>query len=85
MGRGASIPSLIFGTVTTTKELPEGTEGIVTINGIAAGVIGELSLGVDTIEYTAVLDYTLLTKGTHEIGLVIRTPDGLLANVGAPR
>ena len=85
VGRGASIPSLIFGTVTTTKELPEGTEGIVTINGIAAGVIGELSLGVDTIEYTAVLDYTLLTKGTHEIGLVIRTPDGLLANVGAPR
>jgi hypothetical protein len=85
LGRGASVPSVIFGTVVATKELPEGTEGIVTINGVAAGVIGELSFGVGAIDYTAVLDYTLLTKGQHEIGLVIRTPDGLLANVGAPR
>lgn len=84
-GRGTSIPSLVFGTVITTKELPEGTEGIVTVNGIAAGVIGELSLGVDTVEFTALLDYSLLTKGKNEVGLVIRTPDGKLANVGAPR
>ena len=84
-GRGASIPSLVFGTVITTKEMPEGTEGIVTINGIGAGVIGELSLANGTIDYTALLDYTLLTKGKHEVGLVLRTPDGLLFNVGAPR
>jgi hypothetical protein len=84
-GRGASIPSLIFGTVITTTEMPEGTEGIVTINGIAAGVIGELSLASGTVEYTALLDYTLLTKGKHEVGLVLRTPDGSLFNVGAPR
>ena len=84
-GRGAALPSLIFGTVITTRELPEGTEGIVTVNGIAAGVIGELSLAVDTVEFTALLDYTLLTKGKNEVGLVIRTPDGVLSNVGAPR
>jgi len=44
-----------------------------------------LSLANGTIDYTALLDYTLLTKGKHEVGLVLRTPDGLLFNVGAPR
>jgi len=83
--RGAVIPGLITGVITADKSIEDGAEGIVVIDGIAAGVIGEASGARGATEYTAILDYTLLTKGSHTVELYIRSRDGVLTRVGAPR
>jgi hypothetical protein len=82
--RGATIPGMITGEITVTQPLEQGTEGIVVVDGIAAGVIGELSSARSSVNFAAVLDYTLLTPGPHTIELFIRNPDGTLTFVGAP-
>lgn len=61
-----------------------GTEGILTIDGIAAGVIGELSGAEGIYGYTAVIDSTLMTPGDHVVELVVRAPDGTLTSAGPP-
>jgi hypothetical protein len=82
--RGATIPALITGKITLSQPLEGGTEGIITVGGIAAGVIGELSGARSVVEFTAVLDFTLLTPGPHAIELLIRNPDGIITSAGAP-
>ncbi|MEY4015032.1 MAG: hypothetical protein RIS46_28, partial [Actinomycetota bacterium] len=82
--RGAVIPALLIGDVTVSQPLPAGTEGVIVVDGIAAGVVGELS-GVHSIaNFTAVLDYTLLNSGAHTVELFVRNPDGSLTSAGAP-
>ncbi len=81
--RGATIPALITGEVTLSQPLDAGTEGIITVDGIAAGVIGELSGARSVVNFTAVLDYTLLTPGPHSVELLIRNPDGRLTSAGS--
>jgi len=82
--RGAVIPALLTGDVTVSQPLPAGTEGVIVVDGIAAGVIGELS-GVHSIaNFTAVLDYTLLNSGAHTVELFVRNPDGSITSAGAP-
>ena len=66
------------------KPLDVGTEGVVAIDGIAAGVIGELSGARDVVSYTAILDYGLLTEGAHTVELYVRLPNGQLERVGKP-
>jgi hypothetical protein len=83
--RGARVPSLVTGTVRLSAPLDIGTEGIIAIDGVAAGVIGELSGARDVMTYTAILDYTLLTSGDHTVELFVRAPDGALTKVGPPR
>jgi len=75
---GTSVPAQVTGTVTLAKSLPPGTEGIITVDGKGAGVIGELSGASGTVRFTAILDYTLLGAGDHEVGVVIRRPNGRL-------
>jgi hypothetical protein len=82
--RGATIPGLITGKVTLSQPLDAGTEGVIAVDGVAAGVIGELSGASSTVSYAAVLDYTLLSRGSHDVELFIRYPDGTLTSVGAP-
>ena len=82
--RGATIPALITGTVALSQPLEGGTEGIIAVDGIAAGVIGELSGARSVVDFTAVLNFTLLTPGPHTVELFIRNPDGSLTSVGAP-
>ena len=81
---GARVPSLITGNIQLAKPLDVGTEGVVAIDGIAAGVIGELSGARDVVSYTAILDYGLLTEGAHTVELYVRLPDGQLERVGKP-
>jgi hypothetical protein len=76
--RGARVPSLITGVVRINGSLADGTEGIVAIDGIAAGVIGELSGARGFVPFTAVLDYTLLTKGAHTVELFVRDASGAI-------
>ena len=83
--RGAKVPSLVTGNVRLSAPLEVGTEGIIAINGVAAGVIGELSGARDVVPYTAILDYSLLTPGDHSVELFVRTPDGAVTKVGSPR
>ena len=82
--KGARVPSLITGNIQLAKPLDVGTEGVVAIDGIAAGVIGELSGARDVVSYTAILDYGLLTEGAHTVELYVRLPDGGLERVGKP-
>ena len=84
-GRSSAVPSLITGSVEINGELAAGTEGIVAVDGVAAGVIGELSSARDVAAFTAVLDYTLLTKGKHTVELYVRSPDGVVTRVGEPQ
>ena len=83
--RGSRVPSLITGTVELSEPLDPGTEGVVAIDGVAAGVIGELSGSRDTVEYTAILDFSLLRDGAHTVELFIRSADGTVTRVGAPK
>jgi hypothetical protein len=83
--RGAKVPSLITGTIRLTAPIDIGTEGIIAIDGVAAGVIGELSGARDVVSYTAILDYTLLTPGDHTVELFVRAADGVITKVGSPR
>ena len=82
--RGATIPGLVSGTVTLSEPLEVGTEGVIAVDGIAAGVVGELSAARAVVSYTAILDYTLLTAGPHSLELFIRNPDGSLTSAGTP-
>lgn len=83
--KGSRVPSLITGRVQMSQQMPDGAEGIVAIDGIAAGVIGEISNGLPNLSYTAVLDYSLLTDGAHTLELFVRSPDGVITKVGAPQ
>ncbi|MEY4633176.1 MAG: hypothetical protein RLZ18_548 [Actinomycetota bacterium] len=82
--RGADVPSLVTGSVQMSGELPAGTEGIVAIDGVAAGVIGELSNARDVTAFTSILDYSLLTPGKHIVELYVRSAEGVLTRVGQP-
>ena len=82
--RGATIPGLMTGKITLARPLEVGTEGVIAIDGIAAGVIGELSGASSVVSYTAILDYTLLTPGPHTLELFIRNRDGTMTSAGAP-
>jgi hypothetical protein len=82
--RGAAVPSLVTGSVQMSGELPAGTEGIVAIDGVAAGVIGELSNARDVTAFTSILDYSLLTPGKHIVELYVRSAEGVLTRVGQP-
>lgn len=85
--RGARVPALVTGSVSSPRSLEEGTEGLVVVDDVVAGVIGELgefSWTGDPIRYTAILDYALLTPGSHTVELYLRSPDGVVTRVGPP-
>ena len=81
---GASVPTTVTGRVSMRSLAEEGTEGIIAIDGVAAGVIGELAAQEGAVKYTAVLDYGLLTPGDHRLELFIRDRTGAITRVGAP-
>lgn len=83
-GRGSKAPSLLTGTIVVETQLDEGTEGIVAIDGVASGVIGELSNAQGEIPFTAVLNYRHLTQGDHVVELFVRSPEGAITKVGNP-
>ena len=81
---GSTVPATITGTVTLAAPAMEGTEGIVAVDGVAAGVLGELSGQEGTVAFTAILDYSLLTAGPHTVELFVREVDGTVTRVGPP-
>ena len=83
--RGARVPSLITGLVRVSGSFDEGTEGIVAVDGIAAGVLGELAGARGLIQYTALLDYSLFKEGSHTVELFVRDASGVITRVGVPK
>ncbi len=83
--RGSRVPSLVTGAITLGQPLDMGAEGILVVDGIAAGVVGELSGARDAVEFTAILDYSLLGDGSHSVQLFVRDVDGTVTRVGAPK
>jgi hypothetical protein len=80
---GSRVAVTINGGIVSAAFEP-GTEGILLIDGVAAGVVGELSGAEGIYGYTAVIDSTLMTAGDHVVELVIRAPDGTLTSAGPP-
>ncbi len=71
-GLGQITPAVIYGDIDIASDLPTGTNGLILIDGKVAGVIDELSgAKAGKLEFIAVLDYTLLTPGQHQVSLVI--------------
>lgn len=81
---GASVPTTVTGVVSMKALGEEGTEGIIAVDGVAAGVIGELVAQEGRVKYTAILDYSLLTAGNHRLELFIHDRSGAVTRVGAP-
>ena len=69
--RGSKVPVQVKGTLRLRQQMPPGAEGIITIDGVAAGVVTEIGGAAGEISFDAIVDFTLLTGGSHEIGLVI--------------
>ena len=84
MTKGSMIPATVTGTVKLKGTADDGTEAIIAVDGIAAGVIGEISGMQGDVLFTAVLDCETLTAGDHKVELFVRTPDGTVSKVGAP-
>ncbi|MEY4032610.1 MAG: hypothetical protein RL573_1522 [Actinomycetota bacterium] len=81
---GSTVPATVTGRISLKAPAIEGTEGIITVDGIAAGVIGEMGGQEGEVKFTAVLDYSLLTKGSHEVRLFIRDENGVITSAGLP-
>jgi len=69
--RGARIPVQLKGVMRLSRQMPANAEGIITVNGVAAGVISEIAGAVGEVDFDVIINYQLLTQGTHEVGLVI--------------
>jgi hypothetical protein len=69
--RGSRIPVQLKGVITVDQSLPTGAEGIITIDGVAAGVITELSGAQGDVDFDVVINYQLLSAGSHDLGLII--------------
>ena len=81
---GTTVPATVTGTVTLSGPAVEGTEGIIAVDGIAAGVLGELSGQEGEIRFTSVLDITRLGAGAHTVELFVRDENGTVTRVGPP-
>jgi len=82
--RGSRVPSLVTGTITIASPLPIGSEGIIVVDGVAAGVVGEISGARDVVEFTSLLDYSFFTDGSHTAELFVRHENGAITRVGTP-
>ena len=81
---GSTVPATVTGTVTLTGPAVEGTEGIIAVDGIAAGVLGELSGQDGEVRFTAILDIARLGAGAHTVELFVRDENGTVTRVGPP-
>ncbi len=82
---GSFAPVVVLGGVLLNEPLPEGSEGILVVDGIAAGVVGEFGLGSVYFGFLSVIDYSLLTAGKHKLELLVYNGEtGTITTAGAP-
>lgn len=88
--RFAQVPVMISGDITVSRSIPKDAVGVVTVDGVIAGFVGELS-GVaagQTVTYTAALATSQLKSGSQVVALSIvsGTPQSPVFEVAvAPR
>jgi len=82
---GSTVPAWMSGRIKLDRSLPDGTEGLLVVNGIVAGVVVELD-GTDpgVIDFSSIIDVSELRNGPPEIMLAINHPDGVIEVVGPP-
>lgn len=83
--RGSFAPVTVQGGVLLNEPLPEGSEGILVVDGVAAGVVGEFGNGSVYFGFLAVIDYSLLTAGKHKVEMLVYNGEtGVITSAGAP-
>lgn len=84
VGRG-STPAQLTGSIFLESSVPDGTEGLVLVDGTVAGVIVELGGSpAGELIFSAILDPALIKSPEARIDLAIASPDGTYTMVGAP-
>jgi hypothetical protein len=80
--RGSRVPAVVTGGLVAETGFPEGTEGVLTADGVVVGVMGEIPARPGRTRYTAILDYSRLV-GTESVRveLYLRFSDGGLLRV----
>ncbi|MSO58931.1 MAG: hypothetical protein EXQ63_01220 [Ilumatobacteraceae bacterium] len=76
-GIGQITPTVIYGDIDIARDLAADAKGLVLVDGKVAGVVDELAgAKAGKLDFLAVLDYTLLTKGPHQVSLVMYSTSG---------
>lgn len=84
-GPGSFAPVTVQGGVLLKEPLPAGSEGILVVDGIAAGVVGEFGSGSVYFGFLSVIDYSLLTSGKHTLEMLVYNGEtGAITTAGAP-
>lgn len=83
--RGSFAPVTVQGGVLLNEPLPEGSEGILVVDGVAAGVVGEFGNGSVYFGFLSVIDYSLLTSGKHKVEMLVYNGEtGVITTAGSP-
>ena len=71
--RFANIPAEITGTIQLSRPIPKGSVGVITVNGVIAGFIDEISgASADAaVPYRAMLANSQLKQGPHSVSLSV--------------
>ncbi len=80
--RGSRVPALITGDLDAETGFPAGTEGVVTVDEVVVGVMGEVPDRAGRTRYTVILDYSrLVGPENRKVDLYLRLPGGDLRRV----
>lgn len=80
--RGSPVPALITGDLDAESGFPVGTEGVITVDGVVVGVMGEVPDRAGRTRYTVLLDYSrLVGPESRKVDLYLRLPGGDLRRV----
>ncbi|MEY3806167.1 MAG: hypothetical protein RIR69_979 [Actinomycetota bacterium] len=71
--RFAQVPVMISGEITVSQSIPKDAVGVITVDGVVAGFVGEVSgvAGGETVSYTAAIATSQLKSGSQAVALTI--------------
>jgi hypothetical protein len=79
------VPAQVSGVMTTTADAPAGTEALLVVDGIVAGVIVELGGSpAGEVKFSGIINPALVASSQSKFELAIAAPDGTVTMVGAP-
>ncbi len=82
---GSAVPAWVSGEIKIATDLSPGTEGLIVVDGIHAGVVVQLDgAKAGTVPFSAIIDVALLRNGPATTSLTIHLPDGSLFDAGPP-
>lgn len=79
------VPAQVSGIMTTTDDAPRGTEALIVVDGVIAGVIVELGESpAGEVRFSGIIDPRLVTSADAKFELAVSNSDGTVEIVGAP-